>query len=106
VSRITVNGRTIDVQGSNISVINGVIKVDGKVVESGLTGTVKLEWQGDLASLHSDGDVTCGNVSGNVEAGGSVRCGDVAKNVAAGGSVQCGTVNGNLAAGGSVRITK
>lgn len=105
-SRITINGKTIEVQGNNISVINGVIKVDGKVIEEGLSGTVKIEWQGDLASLTSDGDVTCGNIQGDVQVGGSLRCGDVGKSATVGGSVQCGPIRGDLVAGGSVRVSK
>lgn len=118
-SSITVNGKRYDnIQGNNISVINGVIKVDGKVIEEGLSGVVEVKWEGELANLTSSASVTAGNVKGDVDAGGSVQCmsvggsidcggsvqcDDVAGSIDSGGSVTCGNVTGNIDAGGSVR---
>lgn len=116
---VTINGKTYR-SSRSISVVNGVVKVDGKVIDHGDTPdnvlTVKVE--GVLQSLKADGDVVAGLVQGNVDAGGSVscddvdgyvdaggsvNCGNVGRYVDAGGSVNCGTVGGNVDAGGSVR---
>ena len=105
-NRIVVNGITIDVEGNNISIQNGRVRVDGKDinVELGTNATLKVE--GDLMNLTTDRSVECGNVHGNVDAGGSVHCGNVEGNIDAGGSVSGGGVGGDIDAGGSVSIHK
>lgn len=100
---ITINGRRIEVQGNNVSVINGRVLVGGVEVAGCLSGIVKVEWSGELASLESDCSVSCGTVAGSVTAGGSVHCDNVTGNVKTGGSVHCGKVGGSITAGGSVR---
>jgi hypothetical protein len=100
---IVINGKRIESpSGSNLSVINGVVKIDGVTVESGLLGVVKVEWEGPLANLQSDASVTCGDVAGNVSAGGSVHSGNIQGSVTAGGSVHADDINGSVNAGGSV----
>lgn len=101
-NRITINGKTHNVQGSSISVINGKLYVDDKLVEEGLQGIVEVKWEGPLASLSSDAAVTCGDVHGGVTAGSSVSCGSVAGSVDAGSKVMCGKVGGNVDAGSSI----
>lgn len=104
-STITINGRTVVVQGNGsvVKVHNGRVTVNGQVIEEGLSGTVDIRWEGPAASIEADGSVECGAVSGSVAAGGSVQCGGgVGGNVSAGGSVNCGNVTGNVSAGGSV----
>lgn len=103
---MTING--VSVTGNNISVINGVIYVDGHKVDVKGTGS-----RGDIAEVHilsglvenisCDGSVTAQDVGGKISAGGSVNCGSVEGNVSAGGSVNCGAVGGKVNAGGSVR---
>ena len=105
-NRIIVNGITIDVEGNNISIQNGTVKVNGVKVKDGLSGKVDVKFEGDLASLQADGNVECGNVQGDVDAGGSVHCGNVEGNIDAGGSVQGSGVGGDIDAGGSVSIHK
>lgn len=102
-SRIVVNGVTFEVDAAaNVVVRNGSVSVGGKTIVEGLSGVVRVEWQGPLATLQSDASVTCGDVAGGVDAGGSVQCRDVRGSVSAGGSVQCGSVGGSVRAGGSV----
>ena len=104
---IIVNGVRFEVEGSaHVSVGGDSISVNGNKVVGGLSGIVKVQWEGPLASLESDGAVECGSVGGNVDAGGSVSCGDVAGDVDAGGSVNCGRVGGDIDAGGSVNCRK
>lgn len=103
---VIINGKSISVEGSNISVVNDKVYVDGKLIEEGLSGIVTIEFKGDLATLDSNGSIAVnGNVEGDVDAGGSVTIsGDVEGDVDSGGSVTCGSIKGNVDAGGSVRI--
>ena len=102
-NRITINGQVFETDGSSqIVVNNGAVIIGGKVVVSGLSGVVQVKWEGPLASLRSDASVTCGDVTGNVDASGSVQCDHVDGSVSAGGSVNCRNVGGNIRAGGSV----
>jgi len=120
--KIEINGKEyISQSGHEVTVIDGVVRVDGKTVETSgnATGVVRVDITGDLVNLKTDasatisggvkgdvgagGSVQCGNVAGSVDAGGSVQCNNVGKNVDAGGSVTCGTVGGDIDAGGSVR---
>ena len=120
--KITVNGKEFNLFGDNISIKNGNVVVDGKVVDGAKTsdlvqlviseGMVKnLNVSGDVECKDVEGDIDaggsiqCGNVNGDVDAGGSVQCKDVGGNVDAGGSVNCDFAAGNVDAGGSVRIS-
>ena len=102
-SVITINDKTIEVTGSHISISNGVVKVDGVTVESGLQGVVEVKWEGPIAILSTDASVTCGDVGGNVTAGGSVHSGNIQGSVNAGGSIHAGDISGNASAGGSIK---
>lgn len=103
---ISVNGRTYTVPSGNISVVNGVVMINGKVVDDQEKGRVmEIKWDGPLANLTCDASVSCQDAM-NVVAGGSVNCGNVAGNVNAGGSVNCGNVGGDVDAGGSVCCNK
>ena len=55
---ININGKSISVQGNNISIMNGTVYVDGKLVEEGLSGDVRITFEGDLASLDTSASVT------------------------------------------------
>ena len=105
---VIVNGVRIETNGSsNISVSNGTVYVGGEMVKDGLSGIVKVEFIGDLASLKADGSVDVqGSVKGNVDCGGSCNCGDVDGSVDSGGSTNCGNVKGDVDAGGSVRMSR
>jgi len=106
---ITINGESHDVEGNNVVVRRGKVLVNGKVIKDNLSGTVKIEWEGDLASLdctqavvngnvHGDVDGTTitvsGDVSGDVD-GTTIKCGDVAGDVDA-TTVTCGKVKGDV----------
>ena len=110
----TINGKTYT--GNSISVSNGVVTVDGVVVEENNNSTTFIV-KGDLAILNCDkgvvvngnvtelkcgGSVTCDNVKGDIECRGSVSCEDVEGNVTAGGSVNCEDISGNVSAKGSI----
>lgn len=90
--------------GSSVSVINGVVIIDGVRQDGTVSGVVEIRVvEGAIENLRTDAAVSCGNVGGAVVAGGSVTCGDVGGAVQAGGSVRCGAVSGTVMAGGSVR---
>lgn len=102
---IIVNGKSYSTQGSNISVSNGKVVVNGKVIEEGLTGEVTIKFVGDLADLQTDGSVTVnGNVKGDAKSGGSMSCGDVGGNARSGGSMNCKNISGGAKSGGSMSV--
>jgi phage baseplate assembly protein gpV len=107
-NRITINGKTITIQGnaSNVTIVNGTVTVNGKTIASDLSGIVEVKWEGPAASVQSDAAVTCGDVQGNVRAAGSVNAANVGGDVRAGGSVNCDKVGGGVQAGGSVNCRK
>lgn len=92
---ITDNGK-INVQGKNITIIDGVLTVDGKTVDSDIVpkGNVTINCDGDLISISTIGNVTCKTVIGSVVAGGSVHVsGNIEGTVQSGHSVM---VKGNI----------
>jgi hypothetical protein len=96
-NRITVNGQTFEVEnGKSISVINGVLKVDGKVIVNGLSGDVRITFDGDLASLNCDTVTINGNVQGDVNCD-TINCGNIGGNVNA-DTVNCKNVSGSIKA--------
>ena len=61
-----------------------------------------VQYEGEALEVECWGNLSCGDVEGNVEAGTSVECGDVKGDVHAGTGVSCGDVEGNVEAGTSV----
>jgi hypothetical protein len=93
-NQITINGKSYEVSGKNISVRNDSIYVDGVLVESGLSGNVKVEFTGDLANLDCTTATINGNVTGDVD-GTTITCGDVGGDVD-GTTIKCGNVSGDV----------
>lgn len=91
---INIGGRSFSVSGKNIVVNNNSVYVDGVLVEDGLSGIVKIEFTGDLASLDCNTAEISGNVQGDVKAN-TVKCGDVGGSVK-GNTVKCGNVQGDV----------
>jgi len=99
---ITINGSTFN--GNNVSIINGVVTIDGKAQNGTVNGVVEIRIiEGAITNLTTDASVTCGKVDGDVQAGGSVNCDGIGGSINAGGSVRCDSVGGSVNAGGSVR---
>ena len=92
---VVINGRSISVQGNNISVVNDKIYVDGKLVESGLSGNVNVQFVGDLANLECNTCEITGNVQGNVKSNTVKISGSVGGDVKA-NTVKCGDVAGKV----------
>lgn len=105
--KITINGLCIETTGGcgNISIQNGIIKVDGKLCDIG--NAIDVNIIGDVQNLSCDGSATIsGNVKGKVDAHGSVQCGDIGGSVNAGGSIHANNIQGNMNAGGSIRVNR
>ena len=67
---------------------------------------ITFEYEGPALNIDSVFSVSCGDITGNVQAGGSVNCDNVTGSVTATGSVTCGDVGGNVTAGGSLSCEK
>ena len=65
-------------------------------------GYINFCYEGPALNVHSEVNVTCEAVNGNLTAGGDVNCDDVYGSVKAGGSVSCNEVYGSGTANGSV----
>lgn len=92
-------------QGKNISIINGVVKVDGRVIHDSID-CYEIIINGDVESLTTDASVTAVN-AGTVNCGGSCKVGgDVLGYIEAGGSIKVtGDHHGaKITAGGSIKI--
>ncbi len=99
-ANIKING--VSYTGNHITMRNGVVIIDGVKQNQKVAGATEIRVSGGLVSLTCDGDVKCGKVDGNVNAGGDVKCKAVQGKVNAGGDVECGKVGGNVNAGGDI----
>ena len=63
---------------------------------------ITFEYEGPALNIDSVFSVSCGDITGNVQAGGSVNCDSVGGSVTAGGSVNCADVSGDIKTSGSV----
>ena len=93
-NNMNINGKSYNVAGNNIVVNNGSVFVDGILIEGGLSGIVKIEFNGDLASLNCNTVEISGNVQGDVKCN-TIKCGDVGGDVK-GNTIKCGNVAGNV----------
>lgn len=106
-NKIIINGKTIMTKGKILIVTGDTIICDESVVQTGLSKIVEVKFEGDLANLECDCEVTInGDVHGNVRAGNGVTCGNVGGNVDAGNSVDCGNVQGDVDAGNGIRMKR
>ena len=101
---LTINGERFKVEGTRVSVSDVknstvTISVNGKTIKTGLSGTVNIRWEGDLATLSCNTATVNGNVNGPLDANtvnvkGSVRGNIDANTVSVGGDVS-GDVDAN-----------
>ena len=65
---IIINGKSYDnVVGNNIQIINDKVIVNGVVIESGLSGIIKVQFEGDIANIDCSNLEIIGNVVGNID---------------------------------------
>ena len=106
-NNVIINGQTINCSGNNITIQNGKVIVDGKVIKSDLCGDVKVVVNGDVNKLNCSGSVEVHGNCGSIDCSGSCKIdGDVNGNIDASGSVTCGKVSGDIDASGSVRCKR
>lgn len=101
---VTING--IEYAGNNVSMVNGIVYIDGKAIDCGqgkINNKVELHIIGDVAIVKCDSNVT---VNGNVEAGNNISCGNIIGNVNSGNNTTCGNVEGNVNSGNNVTCSK
>ena len=94
-NRIIINGTSYEVEGKDINVRKSSVYVNGTKVVTNLSGTVKIEFQGDLASLDCNTAVINGNVRGDVDGNSVTVNGDVGGDIDS-TSVKCGNVGGDV----------
>lgn len=84
--------------GSNISIINGRVIVDGKEIANEESKEIYVTIEGDVNKIDCSGSVTVnGNVKGNIDCSGSCDItGDVGGDVDASGSVRCDKILSNI----------
>ncbi|MDF2483971.1 MAG: hypothetical protein K0R46_139 [Herbinix sp.] len=75
-----------------------------RLLKKGDAGQYKLEvkYEGEALAVESQGNLTCGDISGNASAGGSISGKDIGGNVSCGGSISCKDIGGSVLAGGSI----
>lgn len=101
---ISINGKSFSVSGSSVSVVNGKIIVDGKLITEGLAGDVHIKWEGDLASLNCNSCEISGNVGKDVKCNTAKIEGNVGGDVK-GNTIKCGNVQGSVK-GNTVKYRK
>lgn len=75
-----------------------------RLFKKGEAGQYKLEikYEGEALAVECQGNLTCGEISGDASAGGSISSEYIGGNVSCGGSVSCEDIGGNVSAGGSI----
>lgn len=85
-SSVTINGQTITCSGSNITISNGKVIVDGNVIQSDIGNNAKVIVNGDVNKIECSGSVEVHGNSGSIDCGGSCTVdGEVKGNIDAGG---------------------
>lgn len=106
-NRVIINGKTINCSGSNISIQNGEVVIDGKVIQSNIGYDIKVVVYGDVNKLDCAGSVEVHGNCGSIDCSGSCKVdGNVNGDIDASGSVTCGNVAGDIDCSGSVRCRK
>lgn len=91
---ITINGKTHQVAGNNVSIMYDKVIVDGHVIESGLSGITEIKWEGPAANIDCNNIIVTGDVLGNIKTN-TIKCGDVGGDVDA-NTVMCGMIHGDV----------
>lgn len=105
-NKIVINGKEIQCNGKNVSIINNKIYVDGKVITEDIISNTEIYIYGNIENLECEGSVHCDDVHGNIKAGGSVNCDNVGGDINCGGSVNCDKVKGSIVAGGCIKSNR
>jgi len=68
--------------------------------------TIEVKYEGPALNVESYGNLSCGDVNGNANAGGSIHSGDINGSASCGGSMSCGDVGGSVNCGGSLTCSE
>ena len=105
--KVVINGKSIDCTGRNISIQNGEVIIDGKVIQSSLERDIKVVVYGDVNNIDCAGSVEVHGNCGSIDCSGSCKVdGNVNGDIDASGSVTCGNVAGDIDCSGSVRCRR
>lgn len=97
---VTINGERYE-NVRSVKVNKNRVYVNGDMVgRSTHTGILSIQIEGVLQNLECDGDVTCGDIAGSVNANGDVTCRDIKGTLSANGDVTCGRVTGGVTCSG------
>jgi DUF4097 and DUF4098 domain-containing protein YvlB len=93
---VTINGKTY--HGTNVTVVNGVVTIDGKVQGGAIHGPISISVQGNVGSIEtSAGDINVkGDCSGDIE----TSAGDIDVEGNCSGDIK--TISGDVSVTGSV----
>lgn len=106
-NNVIINGQTISCSGSNITIANNKVIVDGKIIQSDIGNNAEVIINGDVNKIDCSGSVEVHGNCGSIDCSGSCKVdGDVNGNIDASGSVTCGNVAGDIDASGSVRCRR
>ena len=72
-NRVVINGKTIDCSGSNITIQNGEVIIDGKVIQSGCEREIKVTVYDDVNKLDCAGSVEVHGNCGSIDCSGSCK---------------------------------
>lgn len=87
---VTINGQTFTCSGSNITISNGNVIVDGNMIQTNIGNNAKVIVNGNVNEIDCSGTVEVHGNSGSIDCSGSCTVdGDVNGNIDAGGSVKC-----------------
>lgn len=64
--------------------------------------SIEVKYEGPALNVESYGNLNCGDVNGNANAGASIHSGDINGNASCGGSMSCDDVGGNADCGGNL----
>jgi cytoskeletal protein CcmA (bactofilin family) len=97
---IIINNQRYEIEGSNIKVITDgdlhSISVSGNKITQ-VTGAVKIQFEGDLATLNCAAAEVSGSVHGDVKCSSLTSQGDINGNVSA-SNIKCNNIKGNVTA--------
>lgn len=70
--------------------------------EEAMNHKFQVQYDGSALNIDCHGDLSCGDVGGNVTVEGTMECGDIGGNVACGGNINCTDIGGNVVCSGGI----
>jgi hypothetical protein len=70
--------------------------------EEAMSHKFQVQYDGSALNIDCHGDLSCGDIGGNVTVEGTMECGDIGGNVACGGNINCTDIGGNVVCSGGI----